>query len=129
MEQFLSTIDMKLTGHPQINFNRIDSKLYIQGDLGSGGELVAGDKVMVEMFVSTSPALANVYNDMFMKEYTTALIKLQWGENISKFDGITLPGGVKLDGSNIKQEAQSEIEAIRKRLIGTYDTPVSFFVG
>ena len=129
MEQFLSTIDMKLTGHPQINFNRIDSKLYIQGDLGAGGELNAGDKIMVEMFVSTSPALANVYNDMFVKEYATALIKLQWGENISKFDGITLPGGVKLDGSGIKQEAQKEIDVIRDRLIGTYDTPVSFFVG
>mgnify|MGYP000707314694 CR=1 FL=1 len=129
MEQYLSTIDLKLTGHPQVNFNRIDAKLYIQGDLGAGGELNAGDKIMVEMFVSTSPALANVYNDMFVKEYATALIKLQWGENISKFDGITLPGGVKLDGSGIKQEAQKEIDVIRDRLIGTYDTPVSFFVG
>ena len=77
----LSTIDLKLTGHPQINFNRIDAKLYIQGDLGAGGELIAGDKIMVEMFVSTAPALANVYNDMFVKEYATALLKLQWGRN------------------------------------------------
>jgi len=120
---------LKLTGHPQVNFNRLDAKLYIQGDLGAGGELAVGNKIMVEMFVSTDPSLANVYNNMFVKEYTTALLKLQWGENLSKFNGITLPGGVTLDGGNIKQEAQSEIEAIRKRLIGTYDTPVSFFVG
>ena len=129
MEQYLSTIDLKLTGHPQINFNRIDAKLYIQGDLGAGGELIAGNKIMVEMFVSTDPSLANVYNNMFMKEYTTALLKLQWGENLSKFDGITLPGGVKLEGGAIKQDAQKEIEVIRERLIGTYDTPVSFFMG
>ena len=129
MEQYLSTIDLKLTGHPQINFNRIDSKLYIQGDLGAGGELVANDKIMVEMFVSTSPALANVYNDMFVKEYTTALLKLQWGENLSKFDGITLPGGVKLNGGTIKDEAKKEIEDIEGKLLSTYMTPVDFFVG
>ena len=129
MEQYLSTIDLKLTGHPQINFSRIDSKLYIQGDLGAGGELVAGNKVMVEMFVSTSPSLANVYNDIFMKEYTTSLFKLQWGENLSKFDGITLPGGVKLNGSTIKDEAKKEIEDIEAKLLTTYMTPVDFFVG
>jgi len=129
MEQYLSTIDLKLTGHPQVNFNRLDAKLYIQGDLGAGGELAVGNKIMVEMFVSTDPSLANVYNNMFVKEYTTALLKLQWGENLSKFNGITLPGGVTLDGGNIKQDAQKEIELIRERLIGTYDTPVSFFVG
>ena len=54
MEQYLSTIDLKLTGHPQVNFNRIDAKIYIQGDLGAGGELNAGDKIMVEMLVSTN---------------------------------------------------------------------------
>ena len=129
MEQYLSTIDLKLTGHPQINFNRIDAKLYIQGDLGSGGELVAGDKVMVEMFISTASSLANVYNNMFMKEYTTALLKLQWGENLVKFDGITLPGGVTLNGRQIVEDAKAEIEIIRQRMYNEYDTPPDFFVG
>jgi hypothetical protein len=129
MEQYLSTIDLKLTGHPQVNFNRIDAKLYIQGDLGAGGELVAGDKVMVEMFISTASSLANVYNNMFMKEYTTALLKLQWGENLVKFDGITLPGGVTLNGRQIVEDAKAEIEIIRQRMYNEYDTPPDFFVG
>jgi hypothetical protein len=129
MEQYLSTIDLKLTGHPQVNFNRIDAKLYIQGDLGAGGELVAGNKIMIEMFVSTASSLANVYNNMFMKEYTTALLKLQWGENLVKFDGITLPGGVTLNGRQIVEDAKAEIEIIRQRLYNEYDTPVDFFVG
>ena len=129
MEQYLSTIDLKLTGHPQINFNRIDAKLYIQGDLGSGGELIAGNKIMVEMFVSTATSLANVYNNMFVKEYTTALLKLQWGENLVKFDGITLPGGVTLNGRQIVEDAKAEIEIIRQRMLNEYDTPVDFFVG
>ena len=129
MEQYLSTIDLKLTGHPQINFNRIDSKLYIQGDLGAGGELVAGNKVMVEMYISTDPSLGNVYNNVFMKEYTTALLKLQWGENLVKFDGITLPGGVTLNGRQIVDDAKQEIEIIRARIYNEYDTPVDFFVG
>ena len=129
MEQYLATIDLKLTGHPQVNFNRIDSKLYIQGDLGAGGELVAGNKVMVEMYISTDPSLGNVYNNVFMKEYTTALLKLQWGENLVKFDGITLPGGVTLNGRQIVDDAKQEIEIIRARIYNEYDTPVDFFVG
>jgi len=129
MEQYLSTIDLKLTGHPQVNFNRLDAKLYIQGDLGAGGELSAGDKIMVEMFVSTATSLANVYNNMFLKEYTTSLIKLQWGENLVKFDGITLPGGVTLNGRQIVEDAKQEIEIIRQRMFNEYDTPVDFFVG
>ena len=129
MEQYLATIDLKLTGHPQVNFNRIDSKLYIQGDLGAGGELVAGNKVMVEMYISTDTSLANLYNNVFMKEYTTALLKLQWGENLVKFDGITLPGGVTLNGRQIVDDAKQEIEIIRARLYNEYDTPVDFFVG
>ena len=129
MEQYLSTIDLKLTGHPQVNFNRIDAKLYIQGDLGAGGELNAGDKIMVEMFVSTDASLANVYNNVFVKEYTTALLKLQWGENLVKFDGITLPGGVTLNGRQIVEDAKQEIEIIRQRMYNEYDTPPDFFVG
>ena len=129
MEQYLSTIDLKLTGHPQVNFNRLDAKLYIQGDLGAGGELSAGDKIMIEMFVSTATSLANVYNNMFLKEYTTSLMKLQWGENLVKFDGITLPGGVTLNGRQIVEDAKAEIEIIRQRMFNEYDTPVDFFVG
>ena len=129
MEQYLSTIDLKLTGHPQVNFNRLDAKLYIQGDLGAGGELLVGDKIMVEMFVSTATSLANVYNNMFLKEYTTSLMKLQWGENLVKFDGITLPGGVTLNGRQIVDDAKQEIEIIRARIYNEYDTPVDFFVG
>jgi len=99
------------------------------GDLGAGGELSAGDKIMIEMFVSTATSLANVYNNMFLKEYTTSLIKLQWGENLVKFDGITLPGGVTLNGRQIVEDAKQEIEIIRQRMFNEYDTPVDFFVG
>ena len=129
MEQYLSTIDLKLTGHPQVNFNRIDAKLYIQGDLGAGGELNAGDKIMVEMFVSTDASLANVYNNVFVKEYTTALLKLQWGENLVKFDGITLPGGVTLNGRQFIEDARGELEQIRERILNEYSNPPQFFVG
>ena len=66
---------------------------------------------------------------MFVKEYTTALLKLQWGENLVKFDGITLPGGVTLNGRQIVEDAKQEIEIIRQRLYNEYDTPVDFFVG
>ena len=54
------------------------------------------------------------YNDMWLKKYATALCKYQWGENLSKFQGIALPGGVTLDGQQIKQEAQEEIQRLEE---------------
>ena len=56
----------------------------------------------------------NVYNDLWLKRYTTALMKKQWGQNLSKFSGIALPGGVTLDGQQLKQEAQEEITRLEE---------------
>ena len=131
MQQYLSTIDMKLTGHPQIQFRRAANTLNIFGDIaGSKGDLQAGDKILIEMFVAVNPNISSgVYDNMFLKEYATALIKEQWGQNLIKFEGMTLPGGVQLNGRQILEDAKSEIETIRQRIYNEYDTPPDFFVG
>lgn len=127
LQQYLSMVDMKLTGTPQIDFNRHAQVLYLHGELGQ--DLKEGDKILVELFISTSESLSKLYNDMFLKEYTTALIKKQWGENLIKFEGMQLPGGVTLNGRQIVDDANTEIEKLRERLYNEYDTPPHFFMG
>jgi hypothetical protein len=131
MQQYLSTIDLKLTGHPQIQFSVAGKTLNIWGDLaGSKGDLQPGDKIMIEMYVATDVNTnGSIYNNMFLKEYTTALIKEQWGQNLVKFEGMQLPGGVTLNGRQIIEDARGEIETIRQRIYNEYDTPPDFFVG
>lgn len=130
MQQYLSTIDLKLTGHPQILYTRVNNRLYIFGDLKrTGGDIKAGDYVVFEAYVEAPLSVGNVYNNLFLKEYTTALIKKQWGENLSKFEGMQLPGGVTISGTRLIEEADRELERIREKLYNEYDAPPLFFVG
>ena len=131
MQQYLSTIDLKLTGHPQIQFSRAGKALNIFGDLsGSSGDLQVNDKIMIEMYIAVDVnANGTIYNNIFLKEYATALIKEQWGQNLIKFEGMQLPGGVTLNGRQIIEDARGEIEVIRQRIYNEYDIPPDFFVG
>ena len=131
MQQHLSLIDMKLTGHPQIQFTRAGNTLNIWGDIaGAEGDLKVGDKIMIELFLALDAnANGKIYDNMFLKEYATALIKEQWGQNLIKFEGMVLPGGVQLNGRQILEDAKQEIESVRQRIYNEYDTPPDFFVG
>jgi hypothetical protein len=64
----------------------------------------------------TAAGYSDVWNDRFLKLYTTALIKYQWGSNLSKFAGIQMPGGITLDGPRIMQEAQAEIDKLEEQI-------------
>lgn len=77
----------------------------------------------------TKTGLSDVWNDRFLKKYATALIKLQWGNNLSKFSGIQMPGGVTLDGVRIMTEAHEEIEKIEEELISFNVLPGDMIVG
>ena len=68
-------------------------------------------------------------NDMFMKDYTTSLIKLQWGINMSKFEGMQLPGGVTINGRQLVDDANGELEALRERMRLEQEEPPMFLVG
>ena len=129
MQQYLSMIDLKLTGQPQIQFSRHSGTLFIAGDLRDGGDIKVGDYIMLEMFVEEAESVGGVYNNLFMKNYVTAILKKQWGENISKFEGMTLPGGVTLNGRQLIYDAKEEIEREIEKLRNEYDNPPNFFVG
>lgn len=129
MQQYLSLLDMKLNGHPQVQFVRRQNRLYIYGDFADK-DLKEGDYIIAEVYRTIDPDTHNsIYNDMFLKEYTTALIKQQWGQNLIKFEGMQLPGGVTLNGRQMYDDATQEIERLRERIRLEFELPPDFFVG
>jgi hypothetical protein len=95
-----------------------------------GRDAVIGDILIVECFRILDPdQFTDVYNDMFLKRYATALIKRQWGDNLKKFQGVQLPGGVLLNGQVIYDEATQEIEKIESEIQSRFELPVDFFLG
>ena len=129
MQQYLSLLDMKLNGHPQVQFARRQNRLYIFGDFVDG-DIKEGDFIVAEVYTIVDPsAHTSVFNDMFVKEYTTALIKQQWGTNLIKFEGMQLPGGVVLNGRQIYDDATGEIATLRENLRLEQELPPDFFVG
>jgi len=126
--QFLEMLDMQLNGVPPVRFNRHMNRLYI--DLDWGYRAAAGEYVLVDAYSAIDPeTYTDIYNDMFLKKYTTALIKRQWGINLKKFEGIQLPGGVTMNGQQIYQEAIEEIKQLEDEMELKYEKPVDFFVG
>lgn len=129
MRQYLNMIDIKLNGAPIVNFSRRQNRLYIWGDF-ENEDLKEGDYVALETYEVIDPEThTSVYDDMFLKDYTTALIKQQWGMNMSKFEGMQLPGGVTISGRQILEDANSELEQLRERMRLEYEAPPEFFVG
>ena len=72
---------------------------------------------------------AGVWNDSFLKRYGTALMKRQWGQNLIKFTGVKLPGGIEFNGRQIYDDAQREIDEIREKMLSTYELPPLDLIG
>lgn len=129
MQQYLSLIDMKLTGTPQVRFSRIQNRLYIDGDL-DGETIKEGDYVVAEVYeIISGSDFTGVWNNRWLKEYTTALIKRQWGANLIKFEGMQLPGGVTLNGRQIYEDAMQDIEKLKEEMKLEHEFPADFFMG
>ena len=129
MQQYLEFLDMVLSGYPQTTWSRHQDRLYVWGEW-SNGDLDVGDYVVAEVYTAVDPdTFSSVYNDMFMKNYTTALIKQQWGMNVSKFEGMQLPGGVTISGRQILDDANTELKELEEKLRLEQELPPDFFIG
>lgn len=127
--QYLSTLDIILTGRPITEYQRHGDRMYIFGEWWNS-QLKEGDTVVIEAYVTIDPnSQTSIYNDIFIKNYTTALIKQRWGTNMSKFEGMQLPGGVTISGERILNEALAEIERLEEKVRDEYEAPPSFFIG
>ena len=128
VRQELELINQLLVGQKPIRFNRHMNRLHI--DMDWAADVVEGTYIIVECWRILDPDVyTDVYNDMFLKRYATAQIKKQWGNNLKKFAGVQLPGGVTLNGEIIYQEATEEIRQIETEIQSRFELPVDMFVG
>ena len=129
LQQYISLLDTTLNRTSMfVRYNRHMDKLMI--DIDWETSIKAGDFIVVECQAIVDPSTySDVYNDMFLKQYATALIKQQWGANLIKFEGMQLPGGITINGRQLFDDANTELQTIREQMQLNYEMPVDFFVG
>lgn len=123
----LQLLDTILNGSQLYRFNRLNNRLYI--DARWSGLLASGSYLLVEVYRVLDPADAiHIWNDPWLKHYATALLKKQWGVNLKKFDGMQLPGGITINGQQIYDEANQEIEDLEEELMNK-QAVLDIFIG
>ena len=124
---YLEDIQFLLTTQKQIRFNKRQDRLYLDIDWSSINE---GEFLVIDCYRTLDPNdYARVFNDSFLKRYFTAHLKKQWGQNLMKFQGVKLPGGVELNGRQIYDDAINDIALIREQMSNTYELPPLDFIG
>lgn len=124
----IELINQLLVGVKPVRFNRHMNRLYI--DMDWEADVDVGSFIIVECFRILDPdTYTDVYNDRFLKQYATALIKKQWGENMKKFQGVQLPGGVLLNGQQLFDEAVEELTRLEQEMQSRFELPPDMFVG
>jgi hypothetical protein len=124
---YLEDINFLLTTDKQIRFNKRQNRMYL--DIDWGAQQV-GDYIVIDCYRILDPnSFTEVYNDSFLKIYLTSLIKRQWGQNLIKFRGVKLPGGIELNGRELYEDAEKELESLRQRMATEYELPPYDFIG
>jgi hypothetical protein len=148
--QHLALLDQRLNSTELLRFNRHMNRLYtdegfssLKGSvcsntsyttestcIAAGETWTAGGYIIVEAYTIVDPTTySDVYNDMFLKRYVTSLIKRQWGQNMLKFDGFQLPGGITMNGRQIYDDAVEEINKLEEEMQLAWMLPDEFFMG
>ena len=124
----LDFLDHILVGEKPIRFNQYNNKLFV--DMDWKNDISVGEYLVIECFRKLDPTvMTDVYNDIYLKRYTTALIKRQWGANLSKFEGVQMLGGVTLNGAKLFEEAQADIEKLEEQIQLAYELPPNYMIG
>lgn len=127
-QQHLRSLELMFTGEVPIRFQRHMQRLYIDWAWGAS-EAPVGTVVVAECYAMIDPDVySKVWNDRWLKEYATALIKKNWGNNLKKFEGLQLPGGVTLNGNKIYDEADEEIKKLEEEMSTNYFAPLEFLM-
>ena len=124
----LDFLDHILVGEKPLRFNQHDNRLYV--DMDWTNDLAVGEFLVIEAYRKMDPDThTDVYNDIFLKRYVTALFKKQWGANLSKFDGVAMIGGVTLNGRQIYSEALQDIEKLETEIRSTFELNPAMMIG
>ena len=122
---FLSHI---LVGEKPIRFIQHQNRLYI--DMDYENDIDVGEFIIIECYRKIDPATyTDIFDDIYLKRYATALIKRQWGANLSKFSGVAMLGGVTMNGETIYTQAQEEIQQLEEQIQLSFETPIDYMVG
>lgn len=127
--QHLRSLELLFTGEVPIRYQRHTNKLYL--DLAWGTtELPVGTNIVLEGYKMIDPDLyIDVYDDRILKQLATVMIKRQWASNLQKYQGITLPGGIQLNGDKLYEEATRELEKIDAEMQDRYEIPCAMMIG
>ncbi len=126
-KRYLEDIDFALSTDKAIRFNQRQDRLYLDFDWGSATK---DDYLIIDCYRMLDPnSYSRVWNDSFLKKYVTALVKKQWGQNLIKFQGVKLPGGIELNGRQIYDDAQKDLDVIREQMSNTYELPPYDMIG
>ena len=124
---YLEDINFLLTTEKQIRFNKRQDRLYLDIDWDSVSE---GDWLIMDCYRLLDPSdYARVWNSLFLKKYAVALMKRQWGQNLLKFGGVKLPGGIELNGRQIYDDGQRDVDYLMEQMSSTYELPPLDMVG
>ena len=124
----LDFLDHILVGEKPLRYNQLDNRLYI--DMDWANDLDVDEYLIIDCYRKLDPAtFTDVFNDIWVKRYTTQKFKLQWGQNLSKFAGVTMIGGVSLNGNEIMQQAEAEIMKLEQEVRTNYEEPPHLILG
>ena len=124
----LDFLDHILVGEKPLRFNQHDNRLYV--DMDWTNDLAVGEYLVIECYRKLDPQVyTDVYNDIYLKRYVTALFKKQWGANLSKFDGVAMIGGVTLNGRQIYSEALTDVEKLETEIRSSFELNPAMMIG
>ena len=127
-KRHLSLLQQMLDPEKMIRFTRVTNKLYI--DMNWDEDVEVGTNLVFECYSKIDPeTYGEIYKDKFLLKYTTELFRYQWGANLSKYDGIQLPGGVQFNGRQIMDEARERLDKLEDEMSLRYELPPDFMVG
>lgn len=128
MMRYIKLIEDFFQPEKAIQFSKASNKLHLNTNWSE--EVKAGNWLVIQAYAVLDPEkYTQIYDDRYLKRYLTALIKKQWGANMSKFDGIAMPGGVSMRGAQIYAEAMQEIASIEAEFLSNVELPIDFMTG
>ena len=126
--QQLDHLSHILTGEVPIRFNEHQNRLYL--DMDWNNDIKVDEFIIIECYRKLDPAtFTDIFNDMYLKRYATALIKRQWGANLSKFNGVSMLGGVTMNGETIYSQAQEELQRLEEQIQLAFELPINYMIG
>jgi len=128
MMRYIKLIEDYFQPEKAVNFSKVTNKIHL--DMDWGKEVVPGQWLVIQAYAALDPQkYTEIYNDRYLKRYLTALLKKQWGANMSKFDGVALPGGVTMRGGILYAEAIQEMAQIEAEFMSNTQLPIDFMTG